>query len=123
MLGTRRPLAALVPEVLETTRNLLRSEGSSVLLLEHRSLEPELHADHIPRRDRLERLWRDLIQEGADSGLYTCADTGMAGRALLGVMNWAITWFRQDGPLSAEQIAEQFADLFLLGLVRRGTGV
>ncbi|MEW5869436.1 MAG: TetR/AcrR family transcriptional regulator [Chloroflexota bacterium] len=96
---------------------------ASVLLLEHRSLEPELHADHIPRRDRLERLWRDLIQEGADSGLYTCADTGMAGRALLGVMNWAITWFRQDGPLSAEQIAEQFANLFLLGLVRRDTGV
>ena len=34
---------------------------AAVLLLEHRSLEPQYHARHIPRRDRFERLWRDLI--------------------------------------------------------------
>ena len=39
---------------------------ASVLLLEHRSLDPEYHDRHIPRRDRFERLWRDLIQEGVE---------------------------------------------------------
>ena len=37
-------------------------ELAAVLLLEHRSLEPELQSRHIPRRDRFERLWRDLIR-------------------------------------------------------------
>jgi len=41
-----------------------------VLLLEHRSLEPDLKSRHIPHRDRFERLWRDLIQEGLDQDTF-----------------------------------------------------
>ena len=65
---------------------------ASVLLLEYRSLDPESHDRHIPRRDRFERLWRDLIQEGVGSGVFHAADPSMTARALLGVMNWTITW-------------------------------
>lgn len=94
---------------------------AAVLLLEHRSLNPEFHARHIPRRDRFEWLWRDLINEGVDGGLYSCADPALAARYLLGVMNWTITWYRPDGSLSPDSIAGQFADMFLRGLfVREG---
>lgn len=101
------------------TTILQQRDLASVLLLEHRSLEPELHARHIPRRDRFEGLWRDLIIQGLQAGLFTCPDPAMAGRALLGSMNWAITWYRPEGTLSAEQIAGQFTDLFLAGLLKR----
>jgi AcrR family transcriptional regulator len=90
---------------------------AAVLLLEHRSLEPELREQHIPRRDRFERIWKELIQEGQESGVFACADPGLAARALLGVMNWTINWYRADGPLSAQEIADRFADLFLNGLI------
>jgi AcrR family transcriptional regulator len=90
---------------------------AAVLLLEHRSLEPEFRLQHIPRRDRFERIWKELIQEGQDSGVFSCTEPGLAARALLGVMNWTITWYRADGPLSAEEIAEGFAELFLNGLI------
>ena len=90
---------------------------AAVLLLEHRSLEPEFREVHIPRRDRFERIWKELIQEGQESGVFSCADPGLAARALLGVMNWTITWYRADGPLSAAEIADRFADLFLNGLI------
>ena len=92
---------------------------SAVLLLEHRSLEAELRARHVPRRDRFERLWRDLIEQGKEAGLYDCHDPSLAGRAILGVLNWSITWYRADGPNTAEEIAESFADLFLNGLLTR----
>ena len=92
---------------------------SAVLLLEHRSLEPELHDLHIPRRDRFERIWRDLIQDGMDEGVFACASPSIAARAVLGVMNWTITWYRYDGPLSAGEIAAEFADLFSQGLLVR----
>jgi AcrR family transcriptional regulator len=92
---------------------------AAVLLLEHRSLEPEAHARHIPKRDYFESQWRDLIHEGAEQGLFQCVDVSLASRALLGVLNWAITWYRPDGGLTPEMIAEQFADLFLFGLITR----
>ena len=94
-------------------------ELAAVLLLEYRSLLPELNHSHIPHRDRFEGLWRDLIQESIDSGAFHNTDPAMATRALLGMMNWAITWYRQDGPNSAELIADQFSDLILNGLLIR----
>lgn len=101
------------------TTLLQRRDLAAVLLLEHRSLEPAYHDRHIPRRDRFEQLWRDLVQQGLDAHLFNCTDPDMAVRALLGVLNWTITWYRPEGALSAEEIAGQFADLFLNGLLER----
>ena len=109
----RQAIRAYMTTILE------HRELSSVLLLEHRSLEPELHARHVPRRDRFEQLWRDLIQRGMDEDIFCCADPAMTARALLGVMNWSITWYRSDGPLAPEGIADQIADLHLFGLLNR----
>jgi AcrR family transcriptional regulator len=92
---------------------------SAVLLFEHRSLDAELKSRHLPRRDRFEGLWRTLIQEGVASGVFSCEDPAQATRALLGVMNWTITWYRKDGPLTAQEIAVQYAGLFLNGLLVR----
>jgi AcrR family transcriptional regulator len=92
---------------------------ASVLLLEYRSLEPEFRKQHYPRRDRFEHIWRDLVSEGKNAGVFDCAQPSLAGRALLGVMNWTVTWYRRDGPLPIEQIADQFTQLFLKGLLLR----
>jgi AcrR family transcriptional regulator len=92
---------------------------AAVLLLEYRSLEPDYHKRHIPRRDRFEQIWRELIREGLEAGVFTCAHPSLSARALLGVLNWTVTWFRSDGPMSAEQIAEQISNLFLMGLITR----
>jgi AcrR family transcriptional regulator len=90
---------------------------SAVLLLEIRSLDPELKARHASRRERFERLWRDLIIEGNQAGIFNCEDPSLTGRAILGVMNWSVTWYRSDGPRSAIEIANMFADLLLHGLL------
>ena len=92
---------------------------ASVLLLEYRSLEPRYLERHIPRRDRFEQIWRDLIKEGVDDGVFACNHPSLSARALLGILNWTVTWFRQDGPMSAEEIADQLADLFMMGLTTR----
>jgi AcrR family transcriptional regulator len=89
---------------------------AAVLLLEHRSLDQEHQQQHIPRRDRFERLWRELIQEGVESGSFAKTDIDMAARALLGVMNWTITWYRPEGSRSSNEISDNFAELFLDGL-------
>jgi TetR/AcrR family transcriptional regulator, cholesterol catabolism regulator len=89
---------------------------SSVLLLEYRSLEKELYKRHIVNRDKFEKLWRDLIREGVDSGTLCSDSVSMTVRAMLGVMNWTITWYRSEGKLSGEEIADMFSNLFLDGI-------
>jgi AcrR family transcriptional regulator len=93
----------------------------SVMLLEHRSLDSEYRSRHIPNRDRFEQMWRNLIQQGVDDGVFVCDNIPLTVRGLLGVVNWTITWYRQDGDLSVEQIADHFADIFLRSL-RTGDG-
>ena len=96
-----------------------QSDIVSVLLLEHRSLDSDLHSLHIASRDRYERLWRDLIQEGINSGIFRQCDPALTARSLLGVMNWTITWYRPGGPLSVKEITDHMVDLFINGLRNR----
>ena len=90
---------------------------AAVLLLEIRSLDPDLKARHATRREKFDRLWRDLISEGTQAGQFNNVDPALTGRALLGVMNWSVTWYRTDGPRSSTEIANMFADLLLNGLL------
>jgi len=111
------------------TRNYLQTmldnrDLASVLLLEHRSLEPDLRARHIPRRDRFEALWQRLIQEGVESGDFDSSDASIEAKALLGVLNWTITWYCSDGMYSATELADRYADLFIHGLlIRKPSGL
>ncbi len=91
---------------------------SAVLLFEHRSLEPEQHARHIPNRDRFEALWREAVEDGVRAGLFACSDAALAVRALMGTLNWTLTWYRPNGLLTIEQIADQYANLLLNGLMK-----
>ncbi len=95
---------------------------AAVLLMEHRSLEDDLREDHIARRDRFEDLWRKMIEQGVQEGVFRPLDRNLATFALLGVLNWMITWYRPNGRMRAEMIADQFADLVLGGLVMQGDG-
>lgn len=93
------------------------SDLVSVLLLEHRSLNPEFRARHITRRDRYEKLWRDLIQEGMDNGTFSKTNPVLSARAILGVMNWTVTWYRSSGPLKMGEITDHLVEFCLNGLM------
>lgn len=98
---------------------LEQRELASVLLLEHRSLEPELRIQHIRRRDEFEKLWRVLIEEGVKDGLFTCTDVALITRALLGALNWTVTWYRVEDGYSPGEIADLYSDFILNGLMIR----
>ena len=91
---------------------------SAVLLFEHRSLERKQHARHVPYRDKFEALWRDVLVEGVDAGSFQCDNPALTTRAILGILNWTITWYRPDGDLTIEQIADQYSQLLLNGLLK-----
>lgn len=91
---------------------------ATVLLFEHRALERRQHARHVPNRNKFEALWREVLAEGVETNLFRCDDVPLTARALLGLLNWTITWYRDDGEKTIEQIADDYSSMLLNGLLK-----
>ncbi len=73
----------------------------------------------VTKRDKYEEGVRNLILAGTRSGEFAPCDPALAVRAILGSLNWSIQWFSPDGPLTAVEIAERFADYLIRGLLAK----
>jgi AcrR family transcriptional regulator len=62
-------------------------------------------------RNRYERLWDQVLR-----GLPGAGDPKFARLLVLSAANWTYTWYRPDGPLSPDAVADRFTDLLLAGL-------
>jgi AcrR family transcriptional regulator len=94
-------------------------EGAAVFLREDRGLGDSYLAEYVSRRDDFERVLRQIVQQGVDEGVFRETDTAISVQALLGMVNWMTRWYRPEGRLTAQSIADQFADLFLGGLLKQ----
>lgn len=93
-------------------------EGSAAHLLTV-ALPAQMQRSLLAKRDRYEGGVRELIAAGVRSGEFTCANPALAARAMLGAMNWSVSWFNPDGPLTAAEIAEELAAYLVQGLVAK----
>ena len=74
-------------------------------------------------RDRFDRALRDLLRRGVDQGVMAAdVDPKLTAMAVFGMMNWISTWWQEDGPSTPDQVAQQFTDLVLAGVVGPGDG-
>jgi AcrR family transcriptional regulator len=91
-------------------------EGSAAHLLPS-ALPPQLQRSLLRKRDRYEAGVRQLIISGVRSGEFVPCDAALAARAMLGAMNWSVRWFNPEGPKTAAEISEGFADYLIRGLL------
>jgi len=93
-------------------------EGSAAHLLTT-ALPPGQQRYVVAKRDKYEEGVRNLIVAGMRSGEFVPCDPALAVRAILGGLNWSVQWFNPEGPLTAAEIAERFADYLIRGLLAR----
>ncbi len=93
-------------------------EGSAAHLLTT-ALPPRQQRYLVTKRDKYEEGVRNLILGGVRSGEFAPCDPALAVRAILGSLNWSIQWFSPEGPLTAAEIAERFADYLIRGLLSK----
>jgi TetR/AcrR family transcriptional regulator, cholesterol catabolism regulator len=86
---------------------------AAVFLHEWRFLSPERRGAIADRRDAYERLFRQVIVDGVESGDFAMADPRMSAMAMLSALNGIAAWYNPAGPLTPDQIADQYADLFV----------
>jgi AcrR family transcriptional regulator len=75
--------------------------------------DAESRESFLRRRDAFERRFRQVIEQGIAAGEFRPVDAGVFTKALLGAQNWISVWYKRDGRLSGQQIADQMADFFL----------
>jgi len=93
-------------------------EGSAAHLLTS-ALPPSQQRYLVAKRDRYELGVRNLIASGMRAGEFVSGDAPLVTRAMLGALNWSVQWFRANGPMTAEEIAEELADYLIRGLLAR----
>jgi TetR/AcrR family transcriptional regulator, cholesterol catabolism regulator len=100
-------------------RTLLDDIEGATAHLQIESLPPALRTALVRKRDRYERSLRRLLADGIRSGEFVDMDPATVARAMLGAMNWTVTWFRPEGADSAAAIGEVISRYLVRGIVSR----
>lgn len=80
---------------------------------ETRSLEPDNRARYIAMRDELEALVQSSVRDAVELGEFTTPYPVDAGRAVLTMAQAVANWYRLDGPLTPQQIADRYVEIAL----------
>ena len=112
-LSRARPRVKLRKLIAEHILALTKGDYSAVLRADMENISPVRRRKYVKLRDEFEHGVRGLIQQGVAEGEFVKQDVRIAGFAILGAINWIPKWYRPDGELAPEAIAEQFSDAFM----------
>lgn len=90
--------------------------GRCVMRLDEGDLTKDARAEVRAYKRKIDRRLRFFIQEGIDDGSVARCDIKLAAFSIAGALNWICMWYEPAGPLSAEEIAAQFARTLTHGL-------
>ena len=93
--------------------------GSFIGNSEIRSLEPANRAIIISKRDQQKAIFDGVVAEGVERGVFTTPYPKEATMALVTMCTAVAQWYRPDGALRPEEIADRYADLGLAMLGHR----
>lgn len=78
---------------------------------EIRSLDDASRAVHIAARDRQQRLMDAIVDEGVATGVFTTHHAREASRAVVTMCTGVAQWFRPEGQLAPEELAERYREI------------
>ena len=87
-----------------------------VFLHEFPALTAERAAQFRERRREYEHRAEAILQAGIDAGEFRPVDPRLTALAWLGMHNYTYLWLKAGGPVSAREIAQPFADIFIRGI-------
>ncbi|MBL4833317.1 MAG: TetR family transcriptional regulator [Pseudomonas sp.] len=81
-------------------------EAMSVLVYEWRSLSEQGQELILGLREVYESIWLEALQQAYDARLVT-VEPFILRRLLTGALSWTITWYRPQGTLTLDELADQ----------------
>jgi AcrR family transcriptional regulator len=97
------------------------AKAASVFSHEITRMSSEHYAEQQQEWRRYQDTVRELIARGQREGAFRAAASPLlTSWAIFGVTNSMHSWFKPDGPKTAEEIAAELADLIMSGIVDGG---
>lgn len=101
---TREAVRCLVQCELESI-NGDTGEAMAVLVYEWRSLSQASQAEILELREVYEGIWLETLTQARAEGLVE-ADPFILRRFLTGALSWTITWYRPEGDMTIQDLAD-----------------
>ncbi|MFN8150411.1 MAG: TetR/AcrR family transcriptional regulator [Solirubrobacterales bacterium] len=101
-------------ELMSTHRGHLR-----VFFESRRELSEEAQATIRAKRDRYESIMVGTIERGVANGEFRQVDPRLTALAVFGMCNWGYQWYRPEGELGSQELADTFFELLFEGLRSR----
>ena len=91
-------------------RIIAGSQPLAVLFREVKHLPPSSLVQLTHSDTRFREIMIEILREGKATGEFHYeADERVIAQSISGMVTWLFTWYRDSGPLSAEEVAEHMA--------------
>ncbi len=99
--------------------NVEYQEATTLFLSERNVVSALWKEELIKSRKQRDELLIRTLEEAVQTGVYRPQDLGLTVRAIVGMCNALVFWYRASGPHSPEEIADYFFQLLQDGLAVR----
>ena len=88
-----------------------------VIFHQWRYLTGENRARAVMMRREYADAYKKIISDGVDAGIFRPdLNLRVTAFSILGALNWASEWYSASGPMTAEELGDEFTNTFLNGL-------
>lgn len=91
-----------------------------IYIEEQYQLSPPLRKMARKQHRQIYDIYYNKIREIEDKGLLREIDTTVMTFSISAMMNWVYRWFREDGKLSIEEVAEDIIKVLFSGIFKEG---
>ncbi len=96
--------------------HLERQKENFIANAELRGLTAEHHQTIVDMRDQYELIFQDLIRQGTGEGVFADVDVKILSYAILTLCTAGATWYKPDGRLAVDEIADIYENFIVSGL-------
>jgi AcrR family transcriptional regulator len=114
LTATERLKRAIKAHILNVTENL---DILTVYLSEWRQLRADSLSTVRQQRERYAALFLTIVEDGVRRGEFRAIDPRISALGMIGMCNYLFRWYRPDGRLRPEQIADELTDMLLHGVL------
>jgi AcrR family transcriptional regulator len=88
----------------------------TVYLSEWRQLEAKSLTTVREQRERYAALFLEILEDGARAGEFRAMDTQIVMLGMIGMCNYLFRWYRPEGRLTTDQIADGLIEMVMQGV-------
>lgn len=113
--GPRERLHAAALDVVVTS--VANLDDTTIFQRSMHLLNPDKQGEFRAQRRRYHERFREIVHEGQAAGVFRDdVPADLTVQFYFGCVHHLGTWYRADGPLSAQDVGRHFADLLIAGL-------